>query len=64
MKPALTATQRIAIRKQYVLDNRERLNKANLERYYKRKGNLATVKSGVSTTTNAPTAHKFDNVRL
>ena len=54
MKPALTATQRIAIRKQYVIDNRERLNKANLERYYKRKGNLATVTTKLSTTTNAP----------
>ena len=53
MKPALTATQRIAIRKQYVIDNRERLNKANLERYYKRKGNLACGKSGVSTKTEA-----------
>ena len=53
MKQALTATQRIAIRKQYVIDNRERLNKANLERYYRRKGNLAGGKSGVSTTTQA-----------
>ena len=53
MKPALTATQRIAIRKQYIIDNRERLNKANLERYYKRKGNLACGKSGVSTKTEA-----------
>ena len=25
---------------------------------------LATVTSRLSTTTNAPTAHKFDNVRL